>query len=75
MSIMNIINTRKSLEQELQIALSTMEKKETIKQIREKIYQNQNKCPHFDSQYDLTWINDTCPYCGKQHCIKPEGGL
>ena len=48
----------------MQSALSTMEKKDTIKKIRQRIIENQKKCPHIDTNYNWEIINDTCPYCG-----------
>ena len=41
-----------------------MEKKDTVKKIRQQIIENQKKCPHVDTNYNLKIINDTCPYCG-----------
>lgn len=72
MNIFEIIETKEKLEEELRQALSTMEKKNTIYEIRKKIQENQNRCPHFDNKFILTWIKNTCPYCGKLNCIKPE---
>ena len=65
MNITDIITTKNELDNELRIALSTMEKKEDIRNIKYKIKENQNRCPHFDFNYKLEWIGSTCPYCGK----------
>lgn len=74
MNIIDIITTKNELDNELRIALSTMEKKEDIRNIKYKIKENQNRCPHFDSNYKLEWIGSTCPYCGKQNCKNREEG-
>lgn len=68
MNIDDIIATKEILDQELKLALSTMEKKDTIYKIREKIKLNQENCPHFSDKYNFVWTDDTCPYCGKKHC-------
>ena len=64
MTTEDIILIRHQLEDELKNALSTMEMKNTIPIIREKIKQNQAQCPHYDENYNFTYI-DKCPYCGK----------
>lgn len=66
MNIENIILRRKELDKQLYIALATMEKKDTIKQIRFEILENQANCPHFDSNYNWTIEEGYCPYCGKK---------
>ena len=71
MDIDNIINTYHKLNSELKIALSDMMRKDDVKIIRQKIIENQMTCPHFSKKYNFVWINNTCPYCGKEHCIKP----
>lgn len=63
----DIIAEKERLDKELKVALATMEKKDTIKKIQAKIKINQSKCPHFDAKYNFTWVDDTCPYCGKKH--------
>ena len=63
--INEIIHTKNVLNDELRQALSTMEKKDTIFQIREKIAKNQERCPHYGAQYTKTKEN-CCPYCGKK---------
>ncbi len=66
MNIDTIINRKIQLEQELKLALSTMEKKETIYDIKRQIAENQSMCPHFDEKYNLTQVGNVCPYCGKK---------
>lgn len=66
MNIDEIIQTHEALEKQLKIAASTMERKDTIQNIRAKIVENQNKCPHFDLKYNWTIANERCPYCGKK---------
>ena len=60
-----IINKRQVLDNELLHALATMEKKDTIFQIREKIANNQERCPHYSAKYDMK-IEGCCPFCGKK---------
>lgn len=72
MNIEEIIGNNARLNKELHIALSTMEKKDTIKLIREQIIENQKHCPHFDNKYNWAIIEDTCPYCGFH--FSAEGG-
>ena len=67
--IEEIIAEKERLDKELKIALSTMEKKNTIKEIQAKIHINQQRCPHIDAKYNFVWIDDTCPYCGKKHAV------
>ena len=70
MDIDNIINTYHKLNSELKIALSDMSRKDDVKIIRQKIIENQAVCPHFSKKYNFVWTNNTCPYCGKEHCVK-----
>lgn len=68
--IKKIIDTKSNLELQLKMALSTMEKKDDIRKIYQQIEANQMRCPHQgDSQYNFTWVDDTCPYCGKK-CVR-----
>jgi len=69
-----IIDTKNKLNRELQVALSSMEKKNDVKDIREKIRLNQAHCPHYSKKYNFTWDGNTCPYCGQEHCVKPLEG-
>ena len=64
----DIIAERERLERLLRQAVATMEKKDTINKLRAQMRVNQSKCPHFDTKYNYTWVDDTCPYCGKKHC-------
>lgn len=66
MNIEDIISTREFLAHELKAALSTMEMSDKIKEIRKKIEENQNACPHFSDKFQWTWTDDHCPYCGKK---------
>ena len=63
MDIKDIIDRKNELDRKLQFALSTMEKKDTIKQIYEQIKDNQANCPH-DIHFSLS-EEKVCPYCGK----------
>ena len=64
----DIIAERERLDRLLRQAIATMEKKDTINQLRAQILANQAKCPHYDTKYNYAWVDDTCPYCGKKHC-------
>lgn len=64
MNIDEIIKRHESLEQQLKFAVSTMEKKDTIYNIRKQIIENQNNCPHFSDKYNWTIAYNKCPYCG-----------
>lgn len=64
MNIDDIIETRMTLDRELQIALSTMERKDTIYELKQKIINNQKHCPHASAKYNWEIANGTCPYCG-----------
>lgn len=66
MTIDDIIYTHDKLEHELKIALSTMEKSNLIKEIREEIKFNQSHCPHVSDKYNWAIVNEICPYCGKK---------
>lgn len=64
MRIDDIIQTREQLNKELRMALSTMERKDTIQKIKLAIIDNQKHCPHASAKYNWEITNDTCPYCG-----------
>jgi len=64
MKIDDIIQTREQLNHELRMALSTMERKDTIEKIKLAIIDNQKHCPHTSTKYNWEITNDTCPYCG-----------
>lgn len=68
----DIINTRDRLNEELRMALSTMERKDTIQKIKLEIMNNQKRCPHFSVNYNWAIVDDTCPYCGMHFAT---GGL
>ena len=72
MNIQEIIDNKYRLNARLHIALSTMEKSNAVHEIRQLIKENQDACPHFDNNYKLSWVGNTCPYCGKRNCKKPE---
>ena len=59
-----IIQTHIQLEKQLQVALATMERSNKITEIHKQIIANQNRCPHFNSNYNWAIVDDTCPYCG-----------
>ena len=65
MNIDDIIATKERLNNELRVALATMEKKDTIRQIKQAIEENQMLCPHFSMKYNWASKFGTCPYCGK----------
>ena len=64
MNMKEIIENRERLDRELRMALSTMERKDTIAKIRLDILKNQRVCPHFDNKYNWAVIDGVCPYCG-----------
>lgn len=66
MVIKDIIQNKQLLETQLRQALSTMEKKETIYEIKNEIKRNQELCPHFSYEYDWKPVNGKCPFCGKE---------
>lgn len=66
MTIEEIMEKKKVLDMELQIALSTMEKKDTLQLIKQRIEENQQMCPHFSAEYNLERHLGHCPYCGKK---------
>ena len=57
-----IIDTKNKLNRELQIALSSMEKKNDVKEIREKIRLNQAQSPNYSKKYNLVGNGNTGPY-------------
>lgn len=66
MNIDDIIATKEKLNNELRVALATMEKKDIIRDIKRAIEENQARCPHFSTKYNWTIADGhTCPYCGK----------
>lgn len=65
MTIEQIIQNKSLLNQELHHALSTMERSDKVKEIREKIKANQEACPHYSNKFNWEIKDNTCPYCGK----------
>lgn len=68
-----VIRKKEQLNKELQLALATLEKKDDVKEIREKIHENQECCPHYSNKYNFVWEGNKCPYCGKCPCISRWG--
>lgn len=54
------------LNQKLITALSTMEKKSTIFELRCAISQLQDLCPHTNEDGTFNLIEGHCPYCDKK---------
>ena len=52
MRVDDIIQTRERLNRELRMALSTMERKDTIEKIKLAIIDNQKHCPHVSAKYN-----------------------
>lgn len=59
-----IMAHRADLDAQLKTALSTMDLKTNIFEIREAIKENQKNCPHFSDKYNFTVVDGICPYCG-----------
>ena len=71
MTLYDIITKKSELDYKLKIALSTMVQTDAVKKIYDEIAENQARCPHKgDTNYQFTWIDDTCPYCGKKHALE-----
>ena len=66
MSIDEIIQKHEELNKKLNFALATFEKKDTIKEIRLQIIENQNQCPHISDKYSWEFVDGKCPYCGRE---------
>lgn len=66
MKIEEIIQTHELLAQQLKHAAATMNKKDDLLEIRNKIIENQMRCPHFDNNFNWAIVDDICPYCGKK---------
>ena len=66
MNIETIIETNKRLNEELRIALATMNLKSDVTRIRNEIKENQERCPHYSANFQWPQIDNTCPYCGKK---------
>ena len=50
MNIDQIIHDKEVLDETLRNALSTMEKKDTIRKIRFQLFELQSKCPHVSTK-------------------------
>ena len=66
MNIEEIITKREQLNYQLRVALTTMERKDTIAEIRREIIENQKNCPHFSAEYNWAVVDGVCPYCGQK---------
>lgn len=65
------INERyEQLNQELRLALATMERKTKINEIYQEITRLQEICPHHDETATFTWTSEYCPYCGKHIVVR-----
>lgn len=55
------------LNRKLYVALQTLERKDTIFEIRQKMKELQKECPHYDNELQLDFTErGECPYCGKK---------
>ncbi len=66
MKIDDLISRHEQLSRDLNIALSTMERKSTIAEIRKQLIELQNVCPHFSNELNYEMTDGHCPYCGKK---------
>lgn len=66
MTMNEIISRHEKLSRDLSIALSTMERKSTIAEIREELIHLQDRCPHFSNEHNFEMVDGYCPYCGKK---------
>lgn len=71
MEMKQIIANHEALNKELRMALATMERSDKVYEIKKKIIENQNQCPHFSTEYSWAVIDGKCPYCGFQ--LSAEG--
>lgn len=65
MNIDEIMQKSAALHAQLRVALSTMDKKDTIFQLHTELKQLQDECPHYSAKYNYTMADNKCPYCGK----------
>lgn len=65
MDIDKIKNEYQTLRQELQKAVSRMERTDKVFAIRDAIKDLQKLCPHNNGNYDFS-NTEECPYCGKK---------
>ena len=66
MNMDQIIQKHGELSHKLNIALSTMERKSVIYELRKELRELQNICPHFSLEHSFAIIEGHCPYCGKK---------
>lgn len=66
MTMDELISRHEQLSRDLNIALSTMERKTAIAEIRKEIRELQNECPHFSNKHNYVMVDGYCPYCGKK---------
>lgn len=59
------IAAKDNLMQRIRVAAATMDKKETLFQLRHELEELQETCPHFDAKLNFVMVDDKCPYCGK----------
>ena len=65
MNMDEIIRKHEDLKKQLIFALSTMERKSVIEEIRLELINLQNQCPHFSQEHNYTILDGKCPYCGR----------
>lgn len=72
MTTKEIIEKHEILNKKLQMALATMERKDTIAKVRKEIMDLQSECPHFsdDPNFQWTYANGTCPFCGYTFAVE-----
>ena len=63
MTVDDIIARKNKLDMDLYSALSTMERKSVIYEIRMEILKLQKECPHFSAKHNFAIIDGKCPYC------------
>ena len=66
MNMDQIIQKHEELSHKLNIALSTMERKSVIYELRTELIAIQNICPHYSLEHNFAMIDGYCPYCGKK---------
>ena len=66
MNMDQIIQKYGELSHRLNIALSTMERKSVIYELRKELRELQNICPHFSAEHNFAMVEGHCPYCGKK---------
>ena len=59
-----ILNKKNDLMRQLNFCLSTMEKKDDVRNLRKELKNLTQQCPHHDSELNFALIEGTCPYCG-----------